>query len=97
MKKRITTLLLAIAIVLSLSTTAFADRPIKVLVGGEELITDVAAIAINGRTMLPLRAVFESIGATVNYVAAEQKVIATKGDRTVEFVIGSNVMKVNGE
>ena len=83
-------------IICFMTVTALAAPPIKVVVGGEKLETDVAPIIVDGRTMLPVRAVFEAIGAKVNYEASERKVIATKGDTTVTFVIDSNIMTING-
>ena len=99
MKKKFSISMLTVitAMVMLFSCVANAARPIKVLVGGEKIESDVAPIIVEDRTMLPVRAVFEAIGAKVDYVAEEQKVIATKGDITVEFVINSNVMKINGE
>ena len=97
MNKKILSTILAICLASSCATSVFAAKPISVTVGGDALEMDVNPIVENGRTLLPLRAVFEAIGAEVEYIAEEQKIIATKQDTTVEFVIGSNVMKVNGE
>lgn len=97
MNKRLITLICTFGLIFSVSQTAFAERPIKVLVGGERLESDVAPITVNGRTMLPVRAVFEAIGADVDYIEAEEKVVASKKDKTVSFVIGSNIMTINGE
>ena len=46
--------------------------------------------------MLPVRAVFEEIGAKVEYISSENKVVASKGKKTVVLVIGSNIMPING-
>ena len=94
--KKIVSIVLSLVMLLSYSYTTLAEEDIKVVVGGEILITDVAPIITDGRTMLPVRAVFEAIGAEVEWIGEEQKVIATKKDKTVEFVINSNVMKING-
>lgn len=95
--KRFLTLILAVCILLSLSLTAFAERPISVIVGGEILYSDVSPMLINDRTMLPVRAVFEAIGAKVDYIDAESRVVATKGGKKVEFVIDSNIMTIDGK
>jgi len=95
--KKLTTILAALFTILLVSTTAFAAKPITVIVGGAEVYADVDPIIVDGRTMLPARAVFESFGAKVSYVDNEKKVIATKGDTTVTFVIDSNIMTINGE
>lgn len=94
--KKIFAVFIALSIIFSMAITSFAAVPIKVVVGGEKLENDVEPVIVNGRTMLPVRAVFESIGAEVDYISEERKVIATKDDTTVTFVIDSNVMTING-
>ncbi len=94
--KKIFSCVLIICMLLCLSAEAFAATP-RVLVGGEKLKSDVVPMVQDGRILLPVRAVFESIGASVNYIEAEQKVVAKKKDTTVELTVGSNVMMVNGE
>ncbi len=89
--------LLTATTLITASSIALAERPIKVYVGGYPLETDVRPITVEDRTMLPARAVFEAIGATVDYIDEEEKVVATKDDTVVEFVINSNIMKINGE
>lgn len=88
---------LALALTLAFTTVTFAQRDVKVFVGGTDIEPVVAPIIIKGRVMLPVRAVFEAIKAKVSYDAAERKVTAIKKDITVEFVIDSKVMTINGE
>ncbi len=58
---------------------------------GDETVTlDVPAQTINDRTMVPLRAIFEALGATVDWEEATQTVTSTKGGLTVKLTIGSN-------
>ncbi|MBQ4087371.1 MAG: copper amine oxidase N-terminal domain-containing protein, partial [Clostridia bacterium] len=97
MKKRVLSVMLALGVVLSLAVPAHAVPPITITVGGKVLETDVDPIIVSDRTMLPVRAVFEAIGAKVDFVAEERKVVAAKKDTVVEFVIDSNVMTINGE
>ncbi len=72
-------------------------KDITVVVGGEKIKCDVAPFMVNDRTMLPVRAVFEAIGAEVSWDESAQKVTAKKENTTVEIVIGSNIIKINGE
>lgn len=39
----------------------------KVLVNGEEFVSDPPALAVDGRTYLPLRAMGEALGVPVNW------------------------------
>ncbi len=51
----------------------------------------------NDRTMLPIRAVVESIGGSVEWDADTRTVKAADGDNTVEITIDSDTAVVNGE
>ena len=61
------------------------------------LFFDVPAVLNEqGRTMVPLRGVFEAVGAAVAWDPQARKVTATRGERTVSLVIGSRTAYVNG-
>ncbi len=75
MKKKILVLTL---ILLLLAGTVYAAENIKVIVNGREVQSDVPAQVINGRTMVPLRAVSESLGADVQWDAVNRTVNITK-------------------
>lgn len=59
-------ILIAIIIVISISTTVFAEN-ITLVVNGETIQTDVSPYIINGRTMIPIRFVTEGLGGKVSY------------------------------
>lgn len=46
--------------------------------------------------MVPIRRIFETIGATVDFDQKNQRVTAIKNSDAVAFVIGSNEVNVNG-
>lgn len=73
------------------------EKEITVSVNGNEVIFDQAPIIENGRTLVPLRAIFEALGAEVYWDQNEQKVTAEKDGTVIELVIGSNVMIVDDE
>lgn len=50
----------------------------------------------NGSVLVPPRAIFESLGAAVEWDGATQTVTATKEGKTVVLTIGSNIAYVNG-
>lgn len=51
----------------------------------------------NGRVILPFRAVFEMMGADVNYEASTSKVTAVRDNKTVEFYVGGTSIAVTDE
>jgi uncharacterized protein YjdB len=50
----------------------------------------------NSRTMLPIRAIAEALGGTVDWNNSEQKVTLQLGSQSVEMVIGNRDITVNG-
>lgn len=68
----------------------------KVILNGQQLNFEVAPVIENGRTMVPVRAIFEAMGAEVGWNAASQVVTAGKGAITVTMPIGSTTPQVNG-
>lgn len=76
---------------------AFAADEISVEIDGAALEFDVAPQIINDRTMVPMRKIFETLGAQIQWDEAARKVVAVKGDTRLEIVIGSTVAKIGEE
>jgi len=77
--------------------TAPTSPPISVLLDGSPLVFDVPPQLINGRTMVPLRTIFEALGAEIKWDDATQTVTATKDDTVIKLTIGSTSPTVNGK
>ena len=75
---------------------AMADTGITVTIDGRQIAFDVPPQIINNRTMVPLRTIFESLGATVDWNNETKTVTSTKGGTTVSLTINSPVLYVNG-
>ncbi|NLL06373.1 MAG: copper amine oxidase N-terminal domain-containing protein [Clostridiaceae bacterium] len=71
------------------------NSEIKVLLNGKQIQFDQPPIIDNGRTLVPLRAIFEAMNATVSWEDKTRTVTANKGDTTVVMVIGNKVMTKN--
>lgn len=78
------------------AVSAYDMEEVEVYLDGQTVEFDVKPQIIDGRTMVPLRAIFEKMGATVEWEDATQTVTATKGDRTVISSIGSTTMYIDG-
>jgi|GEM_PF-1152541 len=52
-------------------------------------------LAESGRTLVPMRKIFEAMGATLQWAEDTQTVTATKGDNTIVIRIGDKVAKKN--
>ena len=71
--------------------------PITIEIDGQLLRTDVPPIILEGRTMVPLRAIFEALDITVEYDAATRTIIGTTDDLSIQLTIDSTLATVNGE
>ena len=74
---------------------ASAADGIRVMLGGSEIAFDVPPQIINERTMVPLRAIFEALGASVDWDGSTQTVSAKRGDTNITLKINDNTMYVN--
>ena len=93
--KRILTIALA---VLMLAMTAFAADDITVTLDGTAIdFADQAPTIVEGRTLVPLRAIFEALGATVEWDQATKTVSSAKDGTSISLTIGSNTLYKNDE
>jgi hypothetical protein len=68
---------------------------IKVEVNGNKVaFKDQKPVIIDGRTLVPVRGVFENLGMTVEWVQSEQKVILTRKDTTISLLIGKDELTI---
>lgn len=66
-------------------------------VDGVETALDVPANIVGGRTLVPLRFISESLGATVGWDGMERKVSIGLGSRSLEIWIDKVEARVNGK
>ena len=75
----------------------FADSGVKVELDGKRIEFDVLPVIKNGRTLVPMRAIFEELGAQVDWEGTTQTITAKGKDVTIKMQIGSNILIKNGE
>ena len=73
----------------------YAEENISVYVNGEKLDFDVAPRTVNDRTMVPMRRVFEALGAEVIWNGDHGIITAVKGATKLHLTVGSDVMMKN--
>ncbi len=69
------------------------DGNIQVFVNGSFIKSDVPAQIVEGRTLLPVRAIFEAFGLSVSWNADTQTVTGVGYDNTLKMTIGDNRIK----
>lgn len=98
MKKKFAVLLcLAMLMTIFAAPALAADPTVSVVIDGQAVtFADQAPIIDSGRTLVPLRAIFEAMGATVTWDPATSTATGVKGDITVVVAIGSVSPTING-
>ncbi|WP_235715219.1 copper amine oxidase N-terminal domain-containing protein [Acetivibrio thermocellus] len=77
--------------------TAVPKDIVKVKVNDRPIVFDVAPIIGEGRTLVPLRHIFEALGAEVKWDASTRTVTGIKGSDKIILKIDSKEALVNGE
>lgn len=95
-KKIISGLVLMLMTFVSLSVTSADNSPI-VFVDDVQVVFDVEPIIDEGRTLVPMRGIFEVLGAEVEWIGETSTVVAVKDDIEINITINSTQMYRNGE
>lgn len=77
-------------------TSGRPDTEIAVAFNGNWMEFDVNPVIINGRTMVPMRAIFEAIGCTVYWMDEAQTAVGVRNGKTVFCTINSTDAMVDG-
>jgi murein tripeptide amidase MpaA/phage baseplate assembly protein gpV len=72
-------------------------KEVNLVINDEKVSLSPSAILLNNRTMVPIRGVFENLGASVSYNASTKSVTVKKADTTVKVKIGSPTAYVNSK
>ncbi len=99
MKKFLTAVISVCLALTVLSGTVFAadNNIVTVYVNDGEISFDSAPVILEGRVMVPMRAVFEALGATVSWDSGTRTAIGVKDGISVSLTIGSNTMYVGSK
>ena len=96
MKKTLISILMILSLMLSLFVTVSANENITIYVNDEILICDTAPFIKDGRTMVPMRKIFEALNAKVDWEGATQTITATKDNTQIVLQINNSTMYNNG-
>ena len=73
------------------------EKSISLQINGSEISAEVPPTVIDGRTMVPVRAIFEAVGANIDFDAETKTITARNGDTTVNMTVGANAVTVNNK
>lgn len=73
------------------------NNDITVKISGERISFDRTPVIYNSRTLVPMRKIFEELGADVDWNGSTGIATGTRGGRRVKLTIGSKLMYVNNK
>jgi len=73
----------------------YAPSSASVTINGQPLATSVPPLVENGRTLVPMRDIFEALGATVVWKPQERSIVAQKASQRIWLQIGSKTALVD--
>ncbi len=95
MKKLLSFILVIVMIAGCMPFSNVFATDISVKIDGAAQNYDVMPVIENGRTLVPMRAIFEALGANVEWDNTSKTVTGTKGETKVSLQIGNTSAKVN--
>lgn len=96
--KKLLCLMLCLGMLLACSVTSYAaSGAIPVYMDGQKIEFDVEPIIVNGRTMVPMRAIFEHFGMSVKYDSTTKSIYASDGETDIVMQIDRKTFTKNGE
>ena len=85
---------LSAILVLAIALPVHAAGDIAIIIDGDFLFCDVPPTIIEGRTLVPLRAIFEALNMTVDYNPTTKIIIGTSNERRIELQVNSTAASV---
>lgn len=93
---KIKTLAAAVIVLLAAATSVFADS-VTVLLDGSPMAFETEPFISEGTTFVPMRAIFEALGAQIEWDGEERSVTSKKDSTEIKITIGSTAVYKNGE
>lgn len=95
MRKNARNFTIIMIILIFFNSVSFTE-PIKINLDGSQLSMPIDPVLQDGRTLVPLRAIFETLGATVDWENDTRTVTGTLGDKIIILQINNKIATVNG-
>ncbi|AZK47891.1 copper amine oxidase N-terminal domain-containing protein [Paenibacillus lentus] len=76
---------------------AYITVDITLIINGHVVPLDQKAVVVNGTILIPLKNMFDALGATIEWDQATKKITASKDDTTVELTVDSTAARKQGK
>ena len=96
--KRLICALVVLVMSIGIGTSVFAEQPITVKIKDTPVvIPDQEPVKLNDRVLVPMRAIFEALGATVVWNDINQTAVGQKAGKQVQITVNSTTVNINGK
>ncbi len=85
-----------IAVVFSAAVSFAEPAAVGIKLDGADIITDTPPVIENGRTLAPVRAIFEAMGGTAAWDEAAGEVVLSGRGTDIKLAVGSTDAYING-
>lgn len=85
------------AFVLAIMMLTVTVGAVDLYIDLDKIETDVPPTIVDGRTLVPVRAIFEYLGATVEWENDTRTAVGTRGETVIRIQIDNTTAYVNGE
>lgn len=89
--------IISVILLLLMLTTVYAENEITVDIDSVQVTFDTQPRIINARTMVPVRSIFEAIGAKVSWDGNTKTITAEKDSIKIAMTIGANLISKGDE
>ncbi len=95
--KKIVSLLVVMVMVFGLTcpVSTMADDNINIIINGKVQQYDQMPVIVNGRTLVPLRGIFEALGAVVSWDDSTKTIIGVKATKSIVLQIDNTFASIN--
>jgi hypothetical protein len=82
---------------INVESIRYSDASVNVKIDGALQTFEQPPVIMNEKTMVPMRKIFEALGATIKWDGSTQSVTATKGSTSILLQIDSAVAKIDNK
>ena len=97
--KKVISVLIAVIMMIGMTCpiTSMADDGINIIINGQVQQYDQMPVIVNGRTLVPLRGIFEALGAVVSWDDSTKTIIGVKATKSIVLQIDNTFASINNE
>lgn len=94
--KKMLSVIVMISSLFIFTSTSFAAEPVNIIVNNKQIQTDTPPLFEKGRVLIPIRAVAESLDASVQWESKTKTATVSKWSKKIHLTVGKKTVYVDG-